>query len=102
MPALTREHTAVAAGSRGPGLSDKPDGGYDAGTPAAGLVAWTAALGHDRFDVVGHDIGTWTGYALAAGHPERAGRPAVAKRRSPASRRPRRSPARPGCSPTRP
>ena len=36
-----------------------------------------AALGHDPFDVVGHDIGTWTGYALAADHPERVGRLAV-------------------------
>lgn len=36
-----------------------------------------AALGHDRFDVVGHDIGTWTGYALAADHPERVGKLAV-------------------------
>ncbi|MEV7124666.1 hypothetical protein [Streptomyces sp. NPDC093260] len=61
------------------GQDDKPDGGYDAGTPAAGLVAGTAAPGHDRFDVVGHDLGTWTGYAPAAGHPERVGRPAVAE-----------------------
>ena len=36
-----------------------------------------AALGHDRFDVVGHDIGMGTGYALAADHPERVGRLAV-------------------------
>src|ERR1700712_991683 len=74
MPALAREHTVVAVDSRGAGLSDKPHDGYDAGTLAADLVALMAALGHDRFDVVGHDIGTWTGYALAADHPERVGR----------------------------
>ncbi|MFD9320355.1 alpha/beta fold hydrolase [Streptomyces sp. NPDC060053] len=77
MPALARRHTVVAVDSRGAGLSDKPDDGYDAGTLAADLVALMATLGHDRFDVVGHDIGTWTGYALAADHPERVGRLAI-------------------------
>ena len=77
MPALARRHTVVAVDSRGAGLSDKPDDGYDAGTLAADLVALMDALGHDRFDVVGHDIGTWTGYALAADHPERVGRLAI-------------------------
>ncbi|GGS18674.1 hydrolase [Streptomyces humidus] len=76
-PALARRHTVVAVDSRGAGLSDKPDDGYDAGTLAADLVALMAALGHDRFDVVGHDIGTWTGYALAADHPEQVGRLAI-------------------------
>ncbi|WP_369242207.1 alpha/beta fold hydrolase [Streptomyces sp. R21] len=77
MPALARRHTVVAVDSRGAGLSDKPDDGYDAGTLAADLVALMAALGHDRFDVVGHDIGTWTAYALAADHPERVDRLAI-------------------------
>lgn len=77
MPALARRHTVVAVDSRGAGLSDKPDDGYDAGTLASDLVALMAALGHDRFDVAGHDIGTWTGYALAADHPERVGRLAI-------------------------
>ncbi|MFD0525885.1 alpha/beta fold hydrolase [Paractinoplanes durhamensis] len=77
MPALARHHTVVAVDSRGAGLSDKPDDGYDAGTLAADLVALMAALGHDRFDVVGHDIGTWTSYALAADHPERVTRLAI-------------------------
>jgi len=77
MPALARQHTVVAVDSRGAGLSDKPDDGYDAGTLSADLVALMAALGHDRFDVVGHDIGTWTGYALAADRPERVDRLAI-------------------------
>ncbi|GHB86249.1 hydrolase [Streptomyces umbrinus] len=77
MPALARRHTVVAVDSRGAGLSDKPDDGYDAGTLSADLVALMGALGHDRFDVVGHDIGTWTGYALATDHPERVARLAI-------------------------
>ncbi|WP_410585893.1 alpha/beta fold hydrolase [Amycolatopsis sp. lyj-23] len=74
LPALARRHTVVAVDPRGAGLSDRPEDGYDAGTLAADLVALMAALGHDRFDVVGHDVGMWTGYALAADHPERVGR----------------------------
>ncbi|MFI5841629.1 alpha/beta fold hydrolase [Catenuloplanes sp. NPDC051500] len=77
MPALARTHTVVAIDSRGAGLSDKPDAGYDAGTLAADSVALMAALGHERFDVVGHDIGMWTAYAIAADHPDRLGRLAV-------------------------
>jgi pimeloyl-ACP methyl ester carboxylesterase len=77
MPALARRHTVVAVDPRGAGLSGKPDDGYDAGTLAADLVALMAALGHDRFDVAGHDVGMWTGYALAADHPERVGSLAV-------------------------
>ncbi|KPI20081.1 Soluble epoxide hydrolase [Actinobacteria bacterium OK074] len=77
MPALARRHTVVAVDSRGSGLSDKPDDGYDAGTLANDLAALMTTLGHDRFDVAGHDIGTWTGYALAADHPERVGRLAI-------------------------
>lgn len=77
MPALAREHTVVAVDPRGTGLSGKPGSGYDAGTLAADLVALMTALGHDRFDVAGHDIGTWTAYALAADHPGRVDRLAV-------------------------
>jgi len=77
MPALARQHTVVAVDSRGSGLSDKPDDGYDAGTLAADLAALMTELGHDRFDLVGHDIGMWTSFALAADHPERVRRLAV-------------------------
>ncbi|MFG2376907.1 alpha/beta fold hydrolase [Streptomyces sp. NPDC048504] len=75
MPALARRHTVEAVDPRGTGLSDKPDDGYDASTLAAGLAALMAALGDDQFDVAGHDIGTWTGYALAADHPLAGGPP---------------------------
>ena len=70
MPELARHHTGVAAEPRGIGLSDKPTTGYDTGTLAADSVALMRALGHDRFDMIGHDIGMWIGYALAADRPE--------------------------------
>jgi len=37
------------------------------------------ALGHERFAVVGHDTGYFIGYALAADHPDRVARLALAE-----------------------
>jgi pimeloyl-ACP methyl ester carboxylesterase len=37
------------------------------------------ALGHQRFAIAGHDTGMWIGYALAADHPDRVDRLAVAE-----------------------
>ncbi len=79
MPALARDYSVVAPDPRGVGLSDKPDDGYDTGTLAADMVGLMSALGHDRFAMVGHDVGMWTGYALAADHPQRLERLAVAE-----------------------
>ncbi len=67
---LAESHTVVVAEYRGVGLSDKPAGGYDTATLAGDLVALMRTLGHERFAMVGHDIGMWIGYALAADHPE--------------------------------
>jgi pimeloyl-ACP methyl ester carboxylesterase len=79
MPALARDFTVVAVDQRGIGLSDKPQDGYDTGTLAADLVALMDALGHERFAVVGHDTGFAISYALAADHPERVDRVALAE-----------------------
>ena len=79
MPGLARAFSVVAADQRGCGLSGKPPGGYDTGTLAADLVALMDALGHRRFAVAGHDTGMWIGYALAADHPDRVDRLAVAE-----------------------
>ena len=79
MPALARDFEVVAVDQRGMGLSDKPEGGYDTGTQAGDLVALMAALGHERFAVVGHDTGFAIGYALAADHPDRVARLALAE-----------------------
>ena len=79
MPALARDFQVVAVDQRGIGLSDKPVDGYDTGTLAGDLVALMDALGHQRFAVVGHDTGFAIGYALAADHPERVERVALAE-----------------------
>jgi pimeloyl-ACP methyl ester carboxylesterase len=79
MPALAQDFQVVAVDQRGIGLSDKPQDGYDTGTLAADLVALMDALGHQRFAMVGHDTGMWIGYALAADHPDRLDRLAVAE-----------------------
>ncbi len=73
MPAL------VAAGRRvialdppGMGDSDHPETGYDLKTVAADVHAFVDALDLTKagpIDVVGHDVGTWIGYAYAASYP---------------------------------
>ena len=79
MPALARDFQVIAVDQRGRGLSDKPAAGYDTGTLATDLIALMDALGHDRFAVVGHDTGFAIGYALAADHPDRIDRVALAE-----------------------
>ena len=79
MPALAEDFTVIAVDQRGIGLSDKPATGYDTGTLANDLVALMDALGHQRFAVVGHDTGFAISYALAADHPERVDRVALAE-----------------------
>jgi pimeloyl-ACP methyl ester carboxylesterase len=79
MPALARDFQVIAVDQRGIGLSDKPAGGYDTGTLAGDLVALMDALGHQRFAVAGHDTGFAIGYALAADHPDRVDRVALAE-----------------------
>ena len=79
MPGLARHFTVIAPDQRGCGLSGKPEDGYDTGTLAADLAALMDALGHERFAVAGHDTGMWIGYALAADHPGRVARLAVAE-----------------------
>ena len=79
MPTLARDFEVIAVDQRGIGLSDKPQDGYDTGTLADDLVALMDALGHERFALVGHDTGYFIGYALAADHPDRVDRLALAE-----------------------
>ena len=57
---------AIAVDPPGIGDSDKPAGGYDTGSIGAALHAMMAQLGHERYQLVGHDIGMWIGYAMAS------------------------------------
>jgi pimeloyl-ACP methyl ester carboxylesterase len=79
MPALAETFEVIAVDQRGMGLSDKPKSGYDTRTLATDLLGLMDALGHDRFAVVGHDTGFAISYALAADHPERVERLALAE-----------------------
>jgi pimeloyl-ACP methyl ester carboxylesterase len=79
MSALARDFFVVVPDQRGTGLTSRPADGYDTGTLAADLVALMGALGHQRFVMAGHDTGMWIGYALAADHPDRLDRLAVAE-----------------------
>ncbi|MFD2470883.1 alpha/beta fold hydrolase [Amycolatopsis silviterrae] len=76
---LAGHFTVVAAEPRGMGKSAKPRDGYDAGSLSDDLVAVMAELGHEKFAVLGHDIGMWIGYAMAVDHPARVTRLAVAE-----------------------
>jgi len=60
---------AIAVDPPGIGDSDKPLGGYDTGSVAATLHAAMAQLGHSGYQLVGHDIGMWIGYAMASDFP---------------------------------
>ncbi|MFE1835716.1 alpha/beta fold hydrolase [Streptomyces sviceus] len=79
MPALAEHFTVVAPDLRGMGASDKPATGYDAATLADDMAELMTALGHERFAVVGYDLGMLVGYALAASHRESVTRLAVSE-----------------------
>ncbi|MFF0291201.1 alpha/beta fold hydrolase [Streptomyces sp. NPDC005262] len=79
MPELARKYTVIAVDQRGIGLTDKPHHGYDTRTLANDLIALMDTLGHQQFAVAGHDTGMPIGYALAADHPDRIERLAVAE-----------------------
>jgi pimeloyl-ACP methyl ester carboxylesterase len=78
MPALaTAGFRAIAVDPRGVGYSGRPEQGYDTGRVAADLHALMRRLGHERYAVVGHDVGMWIGYALASDYPKAIERLAV-------------------------
>ncbi|MGJ7439801.1 alpha/beta fold hydrolase [Aquipuribacter sp. MA13-6] len=64
-------YRAVAADLRGHGASDATPRGYDLPGLADDVDALVRSLGAQRAVVVGHDLGGWVGWTLAARHPER-------------------------------
>jgi pimeloyl-ACP methyl ester carboxylesterase len=69
MTPLGERHTVIAVDPRGIGLSDRVLDGYDTETVAAELHRLMSVLGHQQFDLVGHDVGMWIAYAMAADDP---------------------------------
>lgn len=70
MPLLAESHTVIAPDMRGFGDSEKPQGGYDGRTVAEDIHQLVQGLGFERFYLVGHDVGAWVAYPLAASYPE--------------------------------
>ncbi len=64
-------YRAVAADLRGHGASDATPRGYDLPGLADDVDALVRSLGAERAVVVGHDLGGWVGWTLAARHPHR-------------------------------
>ena len=73
MPLLAKAgRRVIALDPRGMGDSDRPASGYDMRTVAAELHGFVEALrltANGPVDIVGHDLGTWIGYAYAAEWP---------------------------------
>jgi len=73
MPMLAASgRRVIAMDPRGMGDSGRPSGGYDMQAAAAEVHGFIAALdltSNGAIDVVGHDLGTWIGYAHAVDWP---------------------------------
>ena len=81
-PPLAEGHRVIVPDLRGYGATEAPAGGphgegYTKREMARELVELMAALGHERFAVVGHDRGARVAYRLALDHPERVTRVAL-------------------------
>lgn len=71
---LAERFTVVAPDLQGHGHSAKPRGDYSLSAFAAGVRDLLAALGHDRFTVVGHSLGGGIALQMAYLFPERCER----------------------------
>ncbi|MEE8172002.1 MAG: alpha/beta hydrolase, partial [Alphaproteobacteria bacterium] len=81
-PILAQHFTVVAPDLRGYGDSAKPEAGadhaaYSKRASATDQVAVMAALGFEKFALVGHDRGARVAHRLALDHPERVQRLAL-------------------------
>jgi len=74
---LSKHFTVIAVDPRGLGISDKPIDGFDVNTLAQDMFNLMDKLGHEKFSIVGHDIGVMVGYVMAAMKPERIKRAAL-------------------------
>jgi pimeloyl-ACP methyl ester carboxylesterase len=74
MPILAPRYSVIAIDLPGQGDSDKPSGGYDTRTTGERINALIKTLGHNRYFMAGHDIGSWVAYPYAARYPDELAR----------------------------
>ncbi|HET9138765.1 alpha/beta hydrolase [Actinophytocola sp.] len=70
MPALAQRYRVIVVEVRGMGGSDKPAGGYDKKSMARDVYEFVRALGYERVNIVGHDIGAMVAFSFAVNHPD--------------------------------
>ncbi|MEU1881651.1 alpha/beta hydrolase [Streptosporangium sp. NPDC020072] len=70
MPALAARYRVIVVDLRGMGGSGKPASGYDKKTMARDVRELVRALGHDRVNIAGHDVGAMIAFSFAVNHPE--------------------------------
>ncbi len=69
-PALLNRFSVVCPDLRGYGDTDKPRDGYDKRSMAKDVKDTMAALGYERFALVGHDRGARVAHRLAVDYPD--------------------------------
>lgn len=74
IPLLAGERRLIIPDLRGFGWTDAPDGTIDAETFAADQTALLDAMMIDRFDLIGHDWGGFSGFLICLRHPDRVRR----------------------------
>jgi len=73
IPGLATDRRVIAPDLRGLGWSDAPKSGYLKQQLADDVLAVLSELGVERFDLIGHDWGAFTGFLICATAPERVG-----------------------------
>ncbi|WP_404312068.1 alpha/beta hydrolase [Agrococcus terreus] len=71
LPDLARDHRAIAPDLRGCGWTSAPQGGYDAATQTADVLAILDALDVGPVVLVAHDYSLFLAWRIAFDHPER-------------------------------
>ncbi len=74
IPRLAERHRVICPDLPGMGWSDVPAEGVSTSELVADLVGLLDALGVDRVDLVGHDVGGVLGYRFCLAHPQRVRR----------------------------
>lgn len=70
IPQLATKFHVIAPDLPGQGDSDMPESGYDTDTIAQQIMALMAHLNVTHFNLVGHDVGAWVAFPLAAQFPD--------------------------------